>query len=492
MSPSSSPHPLLLQINTRVEVNRLSQQLGRPATLDDIDEQQIGCWQDAGYQWIWLLGVWQTGLASQQVSRNHPAWQQEYRETLVDLTEQDIGGSCFAIADYQVHHDLGGPEALAKLRQRLAQRGLKLMLDFVPNHIALDHPWVSQTPAMVINASEQQLCLQPGNYCRLSNGPIIAYGRDPHLPGWPDTAQLDYSQPAVQQAMMTTLQHIADQCDGVRCDMAMLQLPEVFARTWGLAMAPFWPQAIAQVKQHHPDFIFMAEVYWDMEWPLLQQGFDYAYDKRLYDRLFSHQAEAIHAHLSADLNYQRQLVRFIENHDEARVSQQLSAEQHRAAALIALTAPGCRFIHQGQQLGYRARITPHLIRGPNEPTDAHLAAFYQQLLSCLREPVMHFGDWQLCHCDLAWPDNHSCQRIIAMSWHQADEQFLVVVNYAADASQGYLRGPFIPRQSEQLEFSDLLSDACYVRDNRQLQQQGLYLDLPAWGYHLFQVSAKAN
>ncbi|WP_087505927.1 alpha-amylase family glycosyl hydrolase [Neiella marina] len=488
MSPCSSQNPLLLQVNTRVELTRLSLQLGRAATLDDIADQQIASWQNDGYQWVWLLGVWQTGEASRQVSRTHPYWQQEYQQTLADLTEQDIDGSCFAIADYQVHSKQGGTAALARLRNRLAQHGLKLMLDFVPNHVALDHPWVTQSDNMVIKATEQQLRDQPENYCRLHDGQIIAYGRDPHLPGWPDTAQLDYSQPALQQAMTETLIAIAKQCDGLRCDMAMLQLPEVFARTWGLTMAPFWQQAIERVKSNSADFVFMAEVYWDMEWQLLQLGFDYAYDKRLYDRLLTIEPEAIRDHLNADLNYQQGLVRFIENHDEVRVSRQLSIEQHQAAALIALTAPGCRLIHQGQQLGYRVRITPHLIRGPNELTEPSLSEFYQQLLACLKQPVFHNGDWHLCDCTPAWPENYSSNRIITMSWSNNEQLFLIVVNYAPDASQGYLQGPFIDNQTEHLQFNDLLSEARYLRDRGELQDKGLYLDLPAWHCHLFEVT----
>lgn len=81
--------------------------------------------------------------------------------------------------------------------------------------------------------------------------------------------------------MAGELLRIAAQCDGVRCDMAMLLLPEVFARTWHREMAPFWSAVIPRVRERVPGFTFMAEVYWDLEWTMQQQGFDYAYDKRL-------------------------------------------------------------------------------------------------------------------------------------------------------------------------------------------------------------------
>ena len=162
------------------------------------------------------------------------------------------------------------------------------MLDFVPNHMAPDHPWVEEHPDYFVAGTEELLAREPQNYLRIKRKDgdlILAHGRDPYFPGWPDTVQIDYGHPAAYEAMMRELEQVARQCDGVRCDMAMLLLPEVFERTWGRKPASFWPAAISRVREQDPDFCFMAEVYWDLEWTLQQQGFDYTYDKRLYDRL---------------------------------------------------------------------------------------------------------------------------------------------------------------------------------------------------------------
>ncbi len=140
---------------------------------------------------------------------------------------------------------------------------------------------------------------------------------------------------------------VAAQCDGLRCDMAMLVLPEVFRRTWGITPAPFWPQAIAAVRQAHPGFTFMAEAYWGLEWELQQQGFDYCYDKRLYDRLHRPDAGAIRGHLQAGLDYQDRLARFLENHDEPRAAATFPWPQHQAAAIVTYFAPGLRFLPSG-------------------------------------------------------------------------------------------------------------------------------------------------
>ncbi len=229
-------YPALYQINTRVWLTELSRSLGRPATLDDIPDAELDRLATEGLDWIWFLSVWQTGAAAQSVSRSNPGWRREFQETLPDLREEDIAGSGFAIQDYTVHRALGGAAALARVRQRLRQRGLKLMLDFVPNHMAPDHPWIDDHPEYFVQGSGDDLARAPANYCRVEtkNGPLVlAYGRDPYFEGWPDTLQLNYGNPELQHAMVGELTRIAGQCDGVRCDMAMLVLPDVFESTWG-------------------------------------------------------------------------------------------------------------------------------------------------------------------------------------------------------------------------------------------------------------------
>ena len=370
-------HPSLYQINTRVWLTALAQSLGRPATLDDIPDAELDRLAGMGFDWIWFLSVWQTGAAGQRVSRANPEWRHEFQETLPDLREDDIAGSGFAITGYDVHDQLGGDAALARLRERLRARGLRLLLDFVPNHTGMDHPWVEAHPEYYVQGTDDDLARAPQNYTRLQGahgGRVFAYGRDPYFAGWPDTLQLNYANPATQEAMIATLVKIAGQCDGVRCDMAMLVLPDVFERTWGLRAEPFWPRATARVREQAPGFCFMAEVYWDLEWTLQQQGFDYTYDKRLYDRLREGHARPIREHFHADLDYQNKMARFLENHDEPRAAATFPPGAHEAAAVITFLSPGLRFFHQGQFEGRRKRISPHLVRGPDRARGSAPAA----------------------------------------------------------------------------------------------------------------------
>ncbi len=477
-------YPSLIQINTRAWITELSRAPGRAATLDDIPDAELDRLAALGFDWVWFLSVWQTGLAGQRVSRTNAGWRKEFEETLPDLREEDVAGSGFAITGYTVHPLLGGDAALARLRQRLRERGLRLMLDFVPNHTGLDHPWVEDHPEYYIGGTELDLARAPQNYIwvrRKRGDVLLAHGRDPYFPGWPDTLQLDYGNPATQEAMIGELVKIAGQCDGVRCDMAMLVLPEVFERTWGRASGPFWPQATRRVREHHPGFCFMAEVYWDLEWTLQQQGFDYTYDKRLYDRLRDGRARPVREHLQASLDYQDKMARFLENHDEPRAAATFPPGVHEAAAVVTFLSPGLRFFHDGQFQGREKRISPHLCRRPDEPVDAGLAKFYDRLLAVLRQPLLRVGRWQLLECKPAWEGNGTWDCFLAFAWQgPGEERLLVAVNYAANQSQCRVRLPFADLENHRWRLEDRMSPDAYDRDGGDLQARGLYLDMKPW------------
>ncbi len=492
-------HPLLFQINTRVVLYERGRQLSRPATLDDLPDAWFEQIAAQGFRWVWLLGVWQLGELARQVSRSNASLLAAYRRTLPDLQEADIAGSPFAIERYTVDERLGGDAALARTRKRLAARGLGLVLDYVVNHMAPDHPWVGQQPEFFVHGSEEDLAREPQNYTRLptSRGPMIfAYGRDPYFDGWPDTVQLNHLHPACREAMIGELVKIAGRCDGVRCDMAMLVLPDVFAQTWGERARPkdappvegsFWPRAIQAARARHPDFLFIAEAYWDREWALQQEGFDFTYDKRLYDRLRAGVARPVREHLMAVPAYQGRSVRFLENHDEPRAAATFPFDVHRAAAVITYFVPGMRFFHEGQLEGRRAHVSMHLTRRPVEELDRALSEFYERLLACLRRPEVHDGSWRLHVCRPAWAGNGSWDQFIVCSWERQDARLLVVVNYAPSRGQCYVPLEVPVLDGRRVMLVDRLGDARYERSGDELNAAGLYLDLPPWGYHVFEL-----
>ncbi len=221
-----------------------------------------------------------------------------------------------------------------------------------------------------------------------------------------------------------------------------------------------------------------------------QQGFDYAYDKRLYDRLREGHARPVREHLCAGLDYQNKLARFLENHDEPRAATAFPGGLCHAAAVVTFLAPGLRFFHQGQFEGRLKRISPHLGRAPDEELNQSLSRFYERLLAVLRRPIVRHGRWRLLECVPAWEGNGSCDAFIAFAWDEGNaSRLLVAVNYADHASQCYVRLPFSKLEGSRWRLRDLLGEAQYDYSGEDLQTRGLYLDMTPWQFHVFEQRA---
>lgn len=495
-------HPELMQLNTRILLEERGRELGRPASLDDLPDAMFKILADAGFAWIWLLGVWQTGPKSRHVSRNQPESRKAFLQDLPDLTEKDVTGSPFAVQAYSVRQEIGGDEALKRIRARLAKLGLRLMLDFVPNHVGLDHPWVDEHPEFFIEGDEQAMANAPQNYVSLETkaGPrVLAYGRDPYFPGWSDSLQLNYRHAGLRAAVIEQLRSVTQRCDGVRCDMAMLLLPDVFRRTWGDASLPrdgskpvdtqFWPEAIARVRRDNSGFTFLAEVYWGLEHQLQQQGFDYTYDKGLYDRLRGGDARSVRDYLEADPDFQRKSARFLENHDEPRAAAVFPWAMHQAAAIITYLVPGLRFFHEGQFEGRTRHGPMQLGRRPFEVPDSAIQAFYRRLVSCLQRPEVHEGEWHLWDLRQAWEGNGTWDHFLVFTWRGSrGNDLLIAVNYGPTRGQCYSTIDVPGWRGKRWILKDLMGEAQLERDGNDLAGDGLYLDMEPWAYSVFEVT----
>lgn len=480
----------MYQVNTRLW--SLAYTLpGQAPSLDNIPDAALDDLAAQGFDWLYLLGVWQTGEYGRQAALRQHHFYDEYRNILPDVTDEDICGSCFAIAGYTVSPRLGGDAAMERFYRRVQARDMRLMLDFIPNHTAVDHPWAYDHPEYYISGREADVQREPGNYIQVQtvHGPrILAHGRDPYFPGWNDTLQLNYSNDALQEAIIAELRRISMLCDGVRCDMAMLLLPAVIERTWSLSTRPFWPRAIEAARQAHPGFVFMAEVYWGLEWTLQQQGFDYTYDKSLYDRLRDLRAGPVREHLHADVGFQEHSVRFLENHDEQRAARIFSDSIHPAAALTAYLTPGLRFFHQGQFDGAPERLPVQLCRAPDFAADEQVQRLYAWLLQLLRLPAFHSEQWLLLEALPDPEEEDHWENIIAWIWNQpGQDAYLVVVNYAPSAAACLLRLPFAYLHGKQWGFEELRSEYRRIENGDTLVNQGLWLELPPWAAHVYRI-----
>ena len=260
-------HPLLYEINTRCWLRALSHRHGGAVTLATVPDEEFAQWKKCGFTHIWLMGVWTTGPRAREMAMNEPNLRRAYDELLPDWRDEDVAGSPYSIAAYEVPRTLGGEAGLKDFRNRLHQAGLKLILDFVPNHLGIDHRWLHKQPELFVQSAapvEGTIAQSTPDGTRW-----IALAKDPYFPPWSDVVQLEYRSALTRARMQDLLLSVVERCDGVRCDMAMLLLNDVFARTWADFPFPgkhpeteFWEEAIPAVRQVRPDFLFLAEVYW--------------------------------------------------------------------------------------------------------------------------------------------------------------------------------------------------------------------------------------
>lgn len=489
-------HPSIYEINTAVWLTSLSQKYQTPIQLHTIPDEEITRLAQLHINAVWLMGVWERGSATRASALNYI---HEYRSALPDIRPADVIGSAYAIHDYVVDPMWGGRSALAAFRRRLARHGIQLILDFVPNHVAVDHPAMMAHPEYFVLGTQELLAHDTTNFflARGKNGAetVFAHGRDPYFPGWIDTTQWNAFDPGYRQWAIETLQTIADQCDGVRCDMAMLMLNAVFAQTWGwLQKTPppaedFWMQVIPKVKASHPHFAFIAEAYWNMEYTLQTQGFDFTYDKTLYDRIVQGDTPGIRAHLTADVPYLKKNIRFIENHDEPRAAAAIGIDRSRPAATLIATLPGAVLWHDGQMTGRQTKLPVHIARQPRETDHPLLDEFYHTLLEETDNEVYKHGTWTLFQCYAACQTCPGAENLIAYGWRHGDDYRLIVINMANSSSLGIvnLNSWSNVLRGHTWQLYDVLSHDYQEEAGVRLANEGLRVDLDAYQSHIYHV-----
>ncbi|MCA9393681.1 MAG: alpha-amylase [Candidatus Omnitrophica bacterium] len=495
---STPTPPYLYEINTMSFLIRMGDD-ERPLPLAKLHGDFFSGLRDRGFGYVWMMGMWERSPASRQEALDHPDLQREYTAALGNWEAADVTGSPYAVRRYQPDPRFGKWKDLKKFKEHLNGLGLKLILDFVPNHTALDHPWVSERPESYLCANrEQRDALNHDHFHEIAPGRYAAHGRDPYLDPWTDTLQLNYADPETRELIIQELERIAMYCDGLRCDMAMLVVNRVIRQTWGhligadLPPEEFWTEAITRIKDQHPGFVFIAESYWNMEWELQQMGFDYTYDKVLYDRLLNSDAGDVRGHLCADLEYQFRSLRFIENHDELRSLAVMDEAQARAAAVVALTVPGLKLIFDGQTDGRTVKMPVQLRRGPDEDPNRVMTYFYENLFDFTGSDVFVEGEWMLCEVVPSSENNPSYDRILAWAWRFENEMRAVIVNYAPEAAQARVKLPWIPEAHEPVIFDDHAVDEVYDRERHELRAEGLYVDLGPWQFHWLSCALHAG
>jgi hypothetical protein len=484
---SSVRHPHLFEISAWPWLERLSRLENRLITLGNVPEREWNAIRSRGFTHVFLMGVWTRSELGRRLALEHGGLRAEYDRSLPGWSPEDVTGSPYCVRAYEPDLRMGGWEGLDAARAELNRRNIALILDFVPNHTAFDHPWTLEHPDRYVQGSDNDARKAPDDFRRVGDV-IVACGRDPYFPPWTDVAQLNYFNPDTRRVMVGELRTIGAHCDGVRCDMAMLALNEVFDRTWRCLLGDrwpipseeFWPAAIEACR----NLLFLAEVYWDLEWTLQQQGFHYTYDKRLLDRLRDSSPEDIRGHLRAEPSFANRLARFLENHDEPRSAVTLAGRLPAAAALFS-AAPGMRFYFDGQTEGRKLHAPVQLGRWADEPRDPAIATLYGRLLATTSGALFHDGEWRLLEASGA--GDNSFGDLIAFRWRLGAEIAVVVSNVGPAVASGHLPLVADLPPGSAFDFVDALTGATYHWTRRSLDVRGLFVRLEPGGAHVFTV-----
>lgn len=488
-------HPNIYEINTRVWLKKL-QSHNTNISLSQIPDDYWLKLKKLGMDYVWLMGVWETVPASVDKYCFTPGLMEEYKNALPDWKKEDVIGSPYAINNYKLNPILGVHEELYSLKKQLNYLELKLILDFIPNHFHADTELLKSNPEVFLKANNE---LQSNDALTYYKAEVVneyfAHGKDPNFAAWQDTVQVNYFSSEARNHMIEQLISLTEICDGVRCDVAMLVSNDVFKRTWHKVIkstglqepeSEFWIDAIKRVKSKNKRFIFLAEVYWNMEWILQQQGFDYTYDKSLYDRLKKHNASSIIEHLKADINYQSKSVRFIENHDEQRALPVFGEAKSKAAAIVLSTIPGMHFFNDGQFEGKTIKLPVQLEREPAELINTGIENFYTKLLETVKTIDTVRFNWELMECSPSGEDDSTYKNFIAFKWYDKQIIYVIITNYSKEKSYCRLKLD-TNHNSGKVSISDKLNNYVYERKAEELSTLGIFIALSQFESHFFEI-----
>ena len=489
-------NPHIYEINLMTWLRELTEKQGRQVGLGNIPGEAWRRLKDLGMDLVWLMGMWQRSPHSRARARGEPGLVDAGRALLAHFDPTDIGGSPYAIHDYAPDPAFGTQEELAVLKGRLEDEGLLLVLDFVPNHTACDHPWTGSHPERYVlrPRTGTEACPEGFFPPDSARGRVcLAHGKDPYFAPWTDTAQINYARAETREAVAQEILRLTGLCHGLRCDMAMLVLKEVFQGTWPEDLAgawkggDFWPLVIERLRAADRPVLLLAEAYWGKERDLLELGVDYAYDKELCDLLLKGDVRGLKQHLSAPVPLQARRVRFLENHDEPRAFAAFGPDRIECAMVVHATLPGMRFWQHGQLEGRRVRVPVQMRRAPIETPNEELKDFSARLLAEVNHPVFHEGTWETCPT-LGWPDNASHRNLLVWCWRAQEVRRLVIANVSDCPAQGMVRLPpnWLPG-GERILLIDPLKKERFVRSAPEMEHSGLYAALGPSDFHFFRL-----
>ncbi len=554
------PRLVLLAKNAYVWLDQLGRAYRRDIRrLDQVPDEELDRLARWGFSGLWLIGLWERSRASQRIKQL--------------CGNPDAVASAYSLFDYRIANDLGGEEALHSLQERAGRRGIRLASDMVPNHMGIDSPWVVEHPDWFVSLGHSPfpsyrfsgpdlsadgrvgIYLEDHYYTRSDAAVVfkrvdrhngseqyVYHGNDGTSMPWNDTAQLNFLNPDVREAVTQTILDVARRFSVIRFDAAMTLAKKHYQRLWypepgtggaipsraehGLtrdqfdARMPheFWREVVDRVAREVPDTLLLAEAFWMMEGYFVRTlGMHRVYNSAFMNMLKNEENANYRSVMKNTLEFNpeilKRFVNFMNNPDEqTAVAQFGKGGKYFGVCTLMATLPGLPMFGHGQVEGFTEKYGMEYRRAywDEKPDEELVRRHEREVFPLLRRRHVFAEVENFFLYDFYAPEGHVNEDVFAYSNRAGEERGLVVyhnkyagargwirtsVGYAGRTGQGGERTlmqkdlahglGLNPAADHFCIFRDHVTGLEYIRNNRELYEKGLYLDLGAYEYRVF-------
>ena len=552
------PRVVLLAKTVYVWLDQLSRRYGRAITrLDQIPDEELDTLARRGFTGLWLIGVWERSRASQRIKQA--------------CGNPEAVASAYSLLDYVIAEDLGGEAAFAALRDRARARGVRLASDMVPNHMGIDSRWMIEHPDWFIrldhspfpayrfdgpdlsNDGRVGIFIEDHYYDRTDAAVVfkrldrwsgetryVYHGNDGTSMPWNDTAQLDYLNPEVREAVIQTILAVAHRFPIIRFDAAMTLAKRHYQRLWfpepgtggaipsraghGLTKAAFdaaipqefWREVVDRVAAEAPDTLLLAEAFWLMEGYFVRtlgmhRVYNSAFMNMLRDEENANYRSVIKNTLEFDPEVLKRYVNFMNNPDERTAVEQFGkGDKYFGICTLMATLPGLPMFGHGQVEGYAEKYGMEYRRAYyDEQPDSWLIARHEREISPLLHRRALFADVRdFLLYDLFTDEGWVNEDVFAYSNRHGNERALVIYHNRYATTRGWIQlscgyavkegdGRTLHRRSLGDAFGFHADPALFaryreastglehLRSQKELVEQGFHVELEAYRCHVF-------
>jgi glycosidase len=554
------PQLVLMAKNIYVWLDQLSKTYGRLITkLNEIPLEELETLQRIGFSGLWLIGLWERSPASQKIKQL--------------CGNPEAVPSAYSLFDYQIAEDLGGEEAYQDFRDKAWRCGIRLASDMVPNHVGIYSRWIIEHPDWFISLDHNPypwytyggsdlshdervgLFVEDHYYSRTDAAVVfkrddrwtgseqyVYHGNDGTSMPWNDTAQLNYLNPEMREAMIQTILHVARKFPVIRFDAAMTLTKRHFQRLWfpqpgtggaiptraefGMSKQEFdrampnefWREVVDRLAVEAPDTLLLAEAFWLLEGYFVRtlgmhRVYNSAFMNMLRDEDNAKYRTVLKNTLEFDPEVLRRFVNFMNNPDERTAVDQFGKDnKYFGICTLMITLPGLPMFGHGQIEGYAEKYGMEYRRSywDENPDKSLMERHEREIFPLLHLRYLFAGVDNFLLYDFYSADGKVNEDVFVYSNAVGSERSLVAYHNRNNNASGWIRtstmfstknhadgkrvliqktlgvGLSIPPTHNRFTiFRDHLSRLEYIRQNVDLCEKGLYVELGPYEYHVF-------